>query len=303
MNKLSTACILIAGILWGTMGIFVRALESYGFSPMQVTCIRLSITAIILISFLAVSDRGKLRIKLKDLGWFIALGIGSLLITSFLYFTTITLTSLSVAAILMYTSPIFVMVMSVCFFREVFTYRKLVALVFAFVGCFLVAGIGSGHTITAGGFLLGLTSGFTYALYSIFGTVLLKKYHPYTVTVYGFSFATLGAFVVSDVPSMLNIISSTASAQRPELILLIVTTGFLTAFAPFLLYTIGLKEVNASKAAIMACIEPMIATIISFLYFKEAISFMSLTGILLIISSIIITNTVPKYKSLQSKSL
>ncbi len=50
---------------------------------------------------------------------------------------------------------------------------------------------------------------------------------------------------------------------------------------------------EASKASIMASIEPMVATIIGFIFFKEALSLPSLTGIFLIIGAIIITNISP----------
>ncbi len=231
MKKLATAFILLAGILWSTMGIFVRSLESYGFSPMEISCFRLSSTAIMLIIFLFITDKNKLKIHIKDLGWFIGLGIGSLLLTSYFYFTTLTLTSISVAVILMYTAPIMVMIMSIVFFKEAFTFRKLLALFLAFGGCILVSGIGTGSSITLGGFFMGLASGLSYALYSIFGTVLLKKYHPYTVTLYGFSIAALGSLVISDISGMWNIVTFTSS--KPQLFLLILGIGFLL---PLLLF-------------------------------------------------------------------
>ncbi|WP_040215039.1 DMT family transporter [Clostridium polynesiense] len=291
MNKLSTAFILLAGILWSTMGIFVRALGSFGFSPMDISCFRLCSTAIMLVIFLVVKDKNKLKINIKDIGWFFGLGVGSLLLTSYFYFTTLTLTSISVAVILMYTAPTMVMIMSILFFKEAFTYRKLISLLLAFGGCILVSGIGTGSSITLNGFIMGLASGLSYALYSIFGTVLLKKYHPYTVTLYGFFTAALASIIISDIPGMGNVISLTSN--KPRLLILIIAIGFFTAFAPFLLYTLGLRDVEASKASIMAAIEPMAATIIGFIYFKEPLSVSSMSGIFLIIGAIILTNISP----------
>jgi drug/metabolite transporter (DMT)-like permease len=98
--------------------------------------------------------------------------------------------SLSTAAILLYTSPVWIMLMSVMFFHEKLDRRKMIALALAFMGCILVSGI-SGGGVTAIGFLVGLGSGIGYGLYSILGTIALRKYSPYTVTTYTFTFAAI----------------------------------------------------------------------------------------------------------------
>jgi hypothetical protein len=92
---------------------------------------------------------------------------------------------LSTAAILLYTSPIWIMLMSVLFFHEKLTRKKLIALTFAFAGCIMVSGV-SGKRLTIPGLLIGLGSGIGYGLYSILGTVALRRYSPYTVTAYAY---------------------------------------------------------------------------------------------------------------------
>ena len=78
--------------------------------------------------------------------------------------------------------------MSCILFREKLTGKKVLCLVLAVGGCALVSGLASGSVgeISTGGILIGLASGFTYALYSIFSTYALKKYQPLTVTFYTF---------------------------------------------------------------------------------------------------------------------
>ena len=155
--------IILAGIFWGSMGIFVRKLGTYGFSSAQIVSIRVTLAAVAFSILLAVKDRAGFRISLKDLPLFLGLGFGSILFFTVCYFTAITMMPLSTAAILLYTSPIWIMLMTVLFFREKLTVRKLIALALAFAGCVLVSGI-SGEGMTPAGLLVGLGSGFGYGL-------------------------------------------------------------------------------------------------------------------------------------------
>lgn len=96
-------------------------------------------------------------------------------------------TSLAVAALLLYTAPVFVMLMSLLCFGEAFTRTKALALLLTFSGCACVTGVfGSSLTLTLSGLLYGLGSGFGYALYSIFGKYAVRKYSSLTITAYTF---------------------------------------------------------------------------------------------------------------------
>lgn len=285
---LSVICILAAGALWGMMGIFVRILTAWGFATVQITAMRILAAALSFLIFLLICDRSKLRICLKDIWLFLGMGVGSVLLMSICYFSTMQRASLSVAAILLYTSPIFVMLMSVLFLKEKFTSQKLFALLFAFAGCICVTGIGGEQSISGLGIATGLLSGFSYALYSIFGAVALKKYHSYTVSAYAFFFAAAGELIIGDVPGICTKIADAPNAGIIALVILLMAV--LTGFLPYLLYTYGLQGVEASKAAIMATVEPMVATILGIVIFHEKMSLPSAVGIALILLAILILN-------------
>jgi len=74
MEVFSIGCILIAGILWGTMGIFVRYLADFGFSSLQIACMRILITGILFFLFLFFTDREKLKIQRRDVHVFLGMG-------------------------------------------------------------------------------------------------------------------------------------------------------------------------------------------------------------------------------------
>ena len=288
MKKLAPVFVLSAGTLWGLMGIFVRKLGTFGFSPLQIACLRILFGAALFLLITGCYRRELLKIKLRDVGLFLGMGLLSLLLFTVCYFTTINLASLSVAAILLYTSPIWVMLLSALCFREKITGRKLLCAAMAFGGCVLVSGMGSATSLSPMVIVTGLLSAVGYGLYSIFGTFALRKYQPLTVTTYAFLFGSLGAFVLCKPSEIIIII---ASAPNPGgLVLLLAVTAFVTAVLPYLLYTVGLSHMRASAAAIMASIEPVVATAAGALVFGEALTIPAFIGIALVLGAIVVLN-------------
>ena len=286
-RNIGPALILLAGCFWGSMGIFVRRLTDYGFSSIQIVAIRVTLAALIFCMLLLIKDPSGFRISVKDIPLFLGLGFGSILFFTVCYFTAITMMPLSTAAILLYTSPIWIMLMSVLFFREKLTGRKLLALVLAFAGCVLVSGI-SGEGMTLTGLLVGLGSGIGYGLYSILGTVALRRYSPYTVTTYTFAFAALGAWLICRPAEMLA--KFAAAPNLPGLVFFCFLTALVTAVIPFLAYTLGLRTVEASRAGILATVEPLVATLIGVAVFSEPLTLLSGLGMLLILAAVVLLN-------------
>ena len=286
-RNIGPALILLAGCFWGSMGIFVRRLTDYGFSSIQIVAIRVTLAALIFCMLLLIKDPSGFRISVKDFPLFLGLGFGSILFFTVCYFTAITMMPLSTAAILLYTSPIWIMLMSVLFFREKLTGRKLLALVLAFAGCVLVSGV-SGEGMTLTGLLVGLGSGIGYGLYSILGTVALRRYSPYTVTTYTFVFAALGSWLICRPAEMLA--KFAAAPDLPGLVFFCFLTALVTAVIPFLAYTLGLQTVEASRAGILATVEPLVATLIGVAVFSEPLTLLSGLGILLILAAVVLLN-------------
>lgn len=279
--------ILAAGIMWGTMGIWVRRFTAAGFDSMQILALRVLVTSILMVLFLAVYNRKLLCIRLKDLWCFVGTGICSIVFFGYCYNRTIVLASLSVAAILLYTAPIFVMILSRFLFKERLSAQKIAALFLAFAGCICVTGIvGREASVSAAGIMTGLGSGFGYALYSIFSRFALERnYHPFTVTLYTFVCALAAVLFLTDWQPVFGFLS-----ERPANFVYGIGYGVITTVLPYILYTFGLSRVENGTASIMATVEPVVATLLGIFVFREAMTPMGMAGVVMVLAALVILN-------------
>lgn len=287
MEKRAAAAVVAAAALWGLMGIFVRRFTAAGLGSLETTEVRILGGLVLLGLYLAAFRREKLRIRLRDVWCFLGTGIVSLLLFSCCYFRTMTLTSLAVAGVLLYTAPVFVTLLSALLFRERLTGAKLLALAMAVAGCALVSGVGGAGGLTAAGLLLGLGSGFFYALYSIFGRFAIRRgYDAWTITFYTFLFCAAGGALVCDWPA----VGAAFRAGGGALWLWAAAMSLVTAFAAYLLYTWGLERMEPGRASILATVEPVVAALAGVAVFGEALTVRTVFGILLVLGAVAALN-------------
>ena len=290
MKNKALFAVLAAGAFWGTMGFFARSLYAVGFGPLEVAQTRITTGLIFVGLYILLFNRKLFRVKWKDLWCFLGTGIVSLLLFSTCYFSALNYTSLAVAAILLYTAPFFVMLMSLLLFKEKMNGKKILALILAFTGCVLVSGVGGDEKFSWIGILLGLGSGFFYALYSIFGRYAINRgYGAWTMTFYTFLFCSIGcAFLCNWQVIGGSFLSDSSVAWW------VLGLGFVTAFLPYVLYSIGLENMESSKASILASVEPVVSALFGVFVFHESLSVWGVLGILMVLGAIIVLNVKKK---------
>jgi len=281
---------VLAGVLWGIISIFLKNLVNAGFTSMQVLAMRSVLSALFMFIFLLFKNRKLLKIELRDLWMFVGTGVISLTFFSVCYFHTIIESGASVAVILLYTSPIFVLLLSALIFKEKITKFKIIALVLTFAGCILVSGAGGENHLSLRGFLIGLCAGLGYALYSIFSRFALKKYDSLTVTFYTFLFSSLSAVPLSNAAAMIPLSLSMNSTS----VLLLCGIALVCTVLPYIFYTYGLTGLENSKAAIFVTVEPLVGTLVGILLWHEEITLFKACGILFIFTALLINQKNPK---------
>ena len=282
----SALCVLLAGTLWGSMGLFVRKLNAVGLYALDIVQLRIAISLVLVGLYLLIFARDKLRVRLRDLWCFAGTGIVSLLLFSWCYFSGMQEASLSVMAVLLYTSPAFVILLSALCFHEKITLQKLGALVVTFAGCVLVTGLFplGQQSVAPGVILWGLCAGFTYALYPIFNKLALRDYGVNTLTFYTCLFMGLSALPFSGLVQHLDRLAA------PKALVGAVGISVFCCIAPNLLYNRGLRHTETGRAAILSTAEPMVAALLGVLVYHESVTLYKLAGIAAILAAVLLMN-------------
>lgn len=292
-RHLPSLAVILAGCLWGVINIFVKTLSAAGLSPLQIALGRLAAATVIFSVFLLLRSPGSFKIDGKDLWMFVGTGIVSVVLFNLCYFYTMIRGQASIAVVLLYTSPVFVMLLSAVLFKEAITPRKLTALILTFAGCVFVSGLITGKpAVTPLVFLSGIAAGLLYALYTIFGRYALAKYDTNTVTVYTFILAFLASLCIGDAPGLLGAVKA-----DPSLIGWIIGLAVVSTVLPYYLYTWGLQRMESGKAALLVAVEPVVGAAVGMTVFREPHELLKLLGIALIIAAIAVLNTGPQEKN------
>jgi drug/metabolite transporter, DME family len=286
MKKLMPYFAISAGAsLWGLIAYFIRGLSGFGFSSMEIVGIRVVTAAAALLLIGLFLAPGRLALKRpSDIGLFAGTGICSIVFFNWCYFTSINLMDISIAVILLYTSPAFVAVLSYIFLKEKITVRKIIAVCGTVAGCILIAGMGGSAGLSVIGVVIGLGAGLGYALYSIFGKFALQKYEPFTVTLY--TFLTASAVLLP----ITRLWEKASLFLKPEVLFLGLGLGLLPTVLAYFLYTWGLEKTESSKAAVIATIEPVVAILLGVALYSESLGFLQLSGSMIIILCVILVN-------------
>lgn len=270
-------------------------------TSIQIAAIRIFVTAVILFTGLLLFNRRLLHIRFRHIWCFIGTGLISIVVFSYCYFRTMEMASLSAAAVLLYTAPVMVMIMSAVLFREKITFIKIISCILALSGCILVTGIiGSGDKLPTAAIVTGLVSAFGYALYSIFGRFALNYgYNSLTITTYTFIFACIGVLPLCGLPDLAIKMVSGDIISDIYNIILGVLLGLVTATLPYVLYTAGLSKIEPGRASVISSVEPVVATLVGAAVFGEKLTLQGFAGIALVVAAVILMNVKKKQDDLQ----
>jgi len=275
-----------AATIWGSLGlVFKHLMTTYPLAPQNIGFFRASVGFAAMFFVLGIGRRELLRISWRDLPFFAVYGFVAITIFFIVYPAAVDATTVSVAAVLLYTAPAFVTLLAWQLFREPLTRYKITALVLTFAGSVLVARAYdlAALRLNAWGIGLGLASGFTYGTYSIFGKFGLRRYNPWTVMTYALGFGAIFLLPLQPVGKLVTLLRSSREASA-----LVVAMGIVHTAGAFGLYTAGLSAIPASVASIIATLEPVVAAILAFWLMGERLSPAQLFGGAAIIAGVLI---------------
>jgi len=278
---LGVVAVVAAASIWGTLGLFAKILYAQGVSFESLVAVRASVGWLAVLVFVLATGKAKsLRVPGRDLAFLAPLGLVGIGCFYLLYFYTVGESTVGTAAILLYSSPAFVVVLATLFLNEPLNAAKALALFLTAGGIFLVAGAydPSNLEVTPIVLLTGVLSGLTYGLYSIFGRPVTGHLAPSVILSYALFFGSF-LLVVAALPTLDTLAGLPTSSYVLLLMLAVVHTTL-----GFALYTFGLGRLGAGRAAIVATIEPVVAGALGTALLGEALTVPKAIGALLVIS-------------------
>lgn len=280
--------VALAGVFWGLGGLFVHSIGAYGLNPATTAFFSQFIAFIILAINLLISQ-GPQAFSLNKTQLLIVLVYG-VICKGFLklfYDTSIALVGMGTGSILMYTSPIYAVIMSRMIFKDPITSRKVIAIFMNFLGCVLMITLGDFSSLNANalGIILGLASGFLYALSSIVSKISAGKIDPMVLVTYTMLASSIVLFPFSSFDGIWHNFSD------PKFTILVVGYGLVVGAAANALFLLGMnKDLDASRVPVVSSLEVVVATLAGVALLGEYINLIGVIGVILMLASIVVMN-------------
>lgn len=276
--------VIFAGILWSTIGLFATNLMEKGISTLQVAFIRLALGSILLFLYCIVKDKSLLKINKKIFIYCLFMGLICQAGFNIFYFTAVNKIGVSTAAILLYTSPIFLTILSKIIYKEIINKQKIISVIICFVGSVfaVTGGIFKSLNISSMGIILGILSAVIYASMSIISKKILEEAKSITVLLYSFF---IGALVMLPISKPLEL-----TIYLDDIIVLsyMIGLGIISAAGAYICYIEGISRgIDLSIAGILASGELIVSVILGWVVLNEQFTFAKLLGIVLMIISVI----------------
>ena len=281
--------ILAAGALWGTIGFFATLLANLGMKAGPVAFFRVLSSTVMLALVLLIKGKGISLFRISRRGLFscMLIGVVSQAFYNVCYMNTIEQNGMATAAVFLYTSPVYVALLSRLFFREPLTGNKILAIVMNIVGCVLTVtgGVFSEMRISPFGLVMGLLAGFTYALLPILSRTGASEENPYTAAFYGQLFGALMLFF------LIHPFQNPGTEFTWQILLVLIGFGLIPSALAYIVYYGGMSRITeTSKVPVIASVETVVAAVIGLVAFGQTLGAVKILGIALVLCSIAVMN-------------
>lgn len=290
MAKLAGILAVLAGALWGAVGLFVRYQQGFGFDTFTVLEMRVIISAVMLALFLFFFHRDMFRIRLKDAWLFLTSGLLGMTVLNLAYNLSIETLSVSFSAVLLSLAPLYVVFAAAILFKEKITAKKVLCMFAAVGGCVLVSGLAATGVANASwtGIGFGLLAGLCYGLYSIVSRLANERgYHAFTITFYGILLTAIVTAPFADWGLMGQFIQMNPVGHSAFCLL----NSALTSVAPYVLFSFALSHGDTGVVSILAAAgEPTAAMVFGALFLSEVPTVLNMLGLVVIIAVLVVLN-------------
>jgi drug/metabolite transporter (DMT)-like permease len=272
-DAVTAGWVLVAAVLWGALGVLGKAAQAEGVAPLEIAFWR-ALGGGLLFTMHALVVRASWPRGRARSGT-IAFGVVGVSVFYGSYQLAVRAGGASLAAVLLYTAPAFVAVMAWWRFGERPGAREWIAVATTIAGVALVS-LSGGGSVEAGARAIGwgLVAGATYALYYIWGKYVFASHTPAALYAVAMPVGALG---------LLPFVSFGARTQWAWLLL--ATIAVASTYLAYLAYAEGLKRLPATKASVIASVEPLVAAGLAALWFGVRLGSMAWIGAGLVVGA------------------
>jgi len=266
--------VFTAAVLWGLIGFFSRTILDAGVGALEIAFWRAVLAGGAFAVHAVLVGRARVR-SAGDLGALAAFALVGVTLFYAALNLAIDAGGVSLAFVLLYTAPAFVAVLAWPLLGERLTRRKAALVGLAVAGVALVAQAGGGGVqATPAALGWGLTAGASYATYYLFGKWVLHRYAPVTIFAVVLPLGALGLLPFVDF-----------APKDPAVWGWLVALGLVSTYLAYLIYYTGLRATEASRAVLVATVEPVVAAAIAAIAFGERLGWIGWGGAALILTA------------------
>ena len=295
---LGYAMVMTAATLWAVNGTVSKVILTTGLSSLRLALVR-STGAFLLIALALAAVRPEtLRLRRRELPYFILFGVGGLALVQWFYFFAIHRLQIGIALLIQYLAPVLVALWARYVLHEPVRRRIWVALALALTGLALVVEIWSGLSLNTAGVAASLGAAGSYALYILLAEHRIRERDPISLVCMGFLFASIlwavlrpwWSFPVHVVGEDVSLHGHFSSVHLPvwSLMAWMILLG---TIVPFALLVASLRYISATRAGIVAMVEPVAGTIVAWAWLGESLSGVQLVGALVVLAAIFLAQS------------
>lgn len=274
--------IVVSTIGFGIMPIFGKFADKSGITVFTLLFLRFLIAAVFFFSYILIKH-GKIRLTPIKLASLFILGGICYTLQSTLYFSALIFISASLTALLLYTYPIIVTILSYFIDKEKLTPAMLVSTGLSFLGIILILGTSIG-VIDFRGVLLAVGAAFVYSCYIIYGNRVVKQIQPIVTSAYVSLFASICLLAAGLFTNKINNILGFGLQQW----LIILGLALFSTILAILTFFLGLELLGPTKASILSMLEPLFTVAFSAMFLNEGLTLYQMIGGIAVLSGAVL---------------
>ncbi len=287
-----------AATLWAVNGTISKVILASGVSSLRLSQVRTTGALVGLVLVLLVTAPSRLRVRARELPFLAVFGICGLAFVQWFYFLSIHRLEVGIALLIEYLAPLLVALWARYVFHEPVRRRIWYALALALFGLGLILNVGEGGPVSTAGIAFSLAAAVTYATYLLLAEHAIGDRDAVSLLAWGFGFAAIfwsivapwWSFPAGRVAESVSLLGHLDGHHLPVWALMawMIVLG---TILPFFLLVSALKHLPATRVAIVAMLEPVVATVVAWAWLGESLSALQLTGALVVLAAIVLAQT------------